>query len=160
MSPSTPKPAAQLCPSPKRNRWLDWKPKQRITADSAGSERTEPSKLGSVGFVGSSLTASPIKRAPWSETELPLYDPYAERMRAALCQMNPPGCPSGMVLWLATAHPHFYAQLTSRLPDEIHRLWTERAPLQAFEALLEHTVSLHRQSCALYQEFEARSHWE
>lgn len=44
-------------PNPvQRSRWLDWKPKARILADSAQSEPTKPSKpgskLGSVGFVG------------------------------------------------------------------------------------------------------------
>jgi hypothetical protein len=42
-------------PRPDR-RWLDWQPTDSITADSTGSEPTEPTKLGSVGFEGSLST--------------------------------------------------------------------------------------------------------
>jgi hypothetical protein len=35
-----------------RNRWMVWKPKARILADSAESEPTKPSEPGSVGFEG------------------------------------------------------------------------------------------------------------
>jgi hypothetical protein len=41
------------------SRWLDWQPRARMTEDSAGSERTKPSKPGSEGFVGSSQPVSP-----------------------------------------------------------------------------------------------------
>jgi hypothetical protein len=34
------------------SRWLNWKPKEPIFCESAGSEPTKPSKPGSVGFVG------------------------------------------------------------------------------------------------------------
>ena len=75
MSPSTTKPVAQQRPSPDRNRWMDWQLQVRITADSAESEPTQPSIPGCVGFVGSRLTASPIARAPISETGFPLRAP-------------------------------------------------------------------------------------
>lgn len=48
-----------------RNRWMDWKPETRILADSAESEPTEPSKLGSVGFEGATSTqCSKIEARP------------------------------------------------------------------------------------------------
>ena len=40
--------------------WLDWQPKEPITADSPQSEPTKPSKPGFVGFVGS-LPGDPPK---------------------------------------------------------------------------------------------------
>lgn len=83
--------------------------------------------------------------------ELPVTDPYAERMRATLRQISVPIHPSSMVLWLDGARPDLYAELTSRLPDEIHRLWTERAPLEQFEAVLARLVSFDRQCCDLYR---------
>ncbi len=42
-----------------RSRWLDWKPKAQILADTAESEPTKPSKLGSVGFDGATSAESP-----------------------------------------------------------------------------------------------------
>ena len=42
-----------------RNRWIDWKPKARILADSAESEPTKPTKPGSEGFVGGTSAESP-----------------------------------------------------------------------------------------------------
>jgi hypothetical protein len=81
--------------------------------------------------------------------ELPVADPYAERMRAALQKINQPNYPAGMIRWLDIAHPVAYAELTSHLPDEIHRLWTERAPLEQFEAVLSRLDSLHEECCSL-----------
>jgi hypothetical protein len=83
--------------------------------------------------------------------QLPISDPYAERMWAALRSINTPDYQAGMLPWLATAQPPFYADLTSRLPDEINRMWSERAPLERFEDVLMRLVSLHRQCCELYR---------
>lgn len=80
---------------------------------------------------------------------LPVRDAYAERMRAALEQINAFNYPPGMILWLDRAHPNLYVELTSIVPDEIHRLWTERAPLGEFELILARLVSLHNQCCDL-----------
>ncbi len=52
MSNSAPNPT-------KRSRWMDWKPKARILAESAESEPTKPSKPGSVGFEGAPSAKSP-----------------------------------------------------------------------------------------------------
>ena len=86
-----------------------------------------------------------------TSAKLPVSDPYAERMRAALRQINPSDYPARMVPWLDTVRPDLYVELTSRLPDEIHRLWSERAPLEGFEAALTRLVSLHRECCDLYR---------
>jgi len=56
-----------------------------------------------------------------------------------------------MILWLDSAHPDLYNELTSHLPDEIHKLWSERAPLEQFEAVLARLVSLHRRGRELYR---------
>jgi len=91
--------------------------------------------------------------------ELPVGDPYAERMHAALVDINLPDYPAGMIRWLESVHQHLYAELTSHLPDEIHRLWTERAPLEQFEAVLARLTSLHRECCDLCRaaQMESRS---
>jgi len=89
--------------------------------------------------------------------KLPVSDPYAERMRAALREINLSDCAVGMVPWLATTYPDFYAEITSHLPDEIRRLWSEHAPLDQFEAVLARLVSLHKQCCYLYRSVHARS---
>ncbi len=83
--------------------------------------------------------------------ELPVADPYAERIRVAFRQVNPPDYPTGMIPWLGTVHSDLYAELTSNLPDEIQRLWSERAPLEQFEAVLARLVSIHRWCCDLYR---------
>jgi hypothetical protein len=89
------------------------------------------------------------ERSATSRVELPVGDPYAERMRMALLRINRPDYPAGMIRWLDTNHPDLYAELSSRLPDEIHRLWTERAPLEDFEAVLTRLVSRHEECCNL-----------
>jgi hypothetical protein len=85
------------------------------------------------------------------ESELPLGDPYAELLNAALCRINAPDYALGMVAWIATVRPDLYAQLTSQIPEEIHRLWSERGPLARFEDALARMVSLHRLCCELYR---------
>ena len=48
-----------------RSRWMDWKPKARILADTVESEPTKPSKPGFVGFEGATPAESPeIKAGP------------------------------------------------------------------------------------------------
>jgi len=84
--------------------------------------------------------------------QLPTSDPYAERMRVALRQINRPDYRSGMVPWLDRAHPDLYAEVVLRLPDEASRLWNERAPLEQFDAVLTRWVSLHQRCCELYRE--------
>jgi hypothetical protein len=48
-----------------RSRWIDWKPKARIWADSAESEPTKPTEPGFEGFEGATFAESPeIEAAP------------------------------------------------------------------------------------------------
>jgi hypothetical protein len=72
-------------------------------------------------------------------------------MGASLRQINAPDYPAGMVPWLHTVRPDLYAELTSHLPDELQRLWSEQAPLEQFEAVLARLVALHRHCCKLYR---------
>jgi hypothetical protein len=76
---------ARIPQSAGRNRWMDWKPKARILAESAGSEPTKPSKPGSVGFEGSvsgdSPEIGPEADPPTGEDE---GVPWAEWKAAAL----------------------------------------------------------------------------
>ena len=134
-----------------RSKWLDWPRVPEIIEKRTGSEPTKPTKPSSVGFVGASPLDSTIMSAPRSATKLPVSDPYAERLRAAIRQINVPGYPAGMVPWLDTVRPDLYAELTARLPDEIQRLWSERAPLEQFESVLARLVTLHRRCCELYR---------
>jgi hypothetical protein len=139
-----------------RSKWLDWPHAPEIIEPPSDSEPTKPSNPSSVGFVGASRQAFPVIHAPRSETRLPVSDPYAERMRAALRQISAPDYPVGMVPWLGTVRPDLYAELTSYLPDEIHRLWRNRAPLEQFESVLARLVSSHRQCCELYRAKSSR----
>jgi hypothetical protein len=134
-----------------RSKWLDWPLTPKIIEQEVGFEPSKPTKPGSVGFVGALPGAFPITGKHGSGYKLPLSDPYAERMRVALREVNPPDYPAGMIPWLGTARPDLYAELTSSLPDEIQRLWSERAPLEQFEVVLARLVSFHRQCCDLYR---------
>ncbi len=83
--------------------------------------------------------------------QLPVLDPYAEAMRTALERIKSHGDVVGMVFWLDTNHRDLYLELTSTLPDEIHRLWSGRAPLERFEITLSRLISLHCHCCGLYR---------
>jgi len=76
---------------------------------------------------------------------------YAQRLQACLALINSPDYPAGMVPWLDEAYPRLYAELTSRLPDDIHRLWEAHAPVEQFEGALNRLLGPHRQACALYR---------
>jgi hypothetical protein len=139
-----------------RSKWLDWPSVPEIMEKGRGSEPTKPSKPGSVGFVGTVPLDSSIAQSPRSVTRLPVSDPYAERLRAAFRQINAPSYLAGMVPWLHTARPDLYAELTARLPDEIQRLWSERAPLEQFESVLAQLISVHHQCCELHRARSSR----
>jgi hypothetical protein len=82
-------------------------------------------------------------------------DFYADRMDAALRQIDLPEYPAGMIPWLDTAHPALYLELTSLIPDQVHRLWNEGGPLNEFEATLDRLVAVHREACRLYRAEQA-----
>lgn len=97
------------------------------------------------------------KLKPSPQATLPESDPYAERMRATLKQINRRDYPAGMVLWLEKADPHLYRELTEYLPEDIHRLWEAHVPLEEFEYTLERLVATHQRAVALYCESTGRS---
>jgi hypothetical protein len=53
-----------------RSRWMDWKPKARMLADTAESEPTKPSEPGFVGFEGATSAESPEIEAGPDPAEL------------------------------------------------------------------------------------------
>jgi hypothetical protein len=110
------------------------------------------------GMAVTAVTSKPAMRVaePCSTDQLPVSDPYAERVRETLRQINAPDYPAGMVPWLDTVRTDLYAELTSHLPDEIRDLWTERAPLEQFEAVLARLVVMHRHCCELYRAKSSR----
>src|SRR6266702_1766890 len=64
-----------------RSRWMDWKPRARILADSTESEPTKPSKPGSVGFVGAILEESSEIRGKAHAAELAFVDDSPDAVR-------------------------------------------------------------------------------
>jgi len=124
-----------------RSKWLDWPHSPRILDDVPSAEPASPFS---------------ITKADGWPSKLPVSDPYAERMRQALRHFNSPDYPAGMIQWLGTARPDLYARLTSNLPDEIQRLWSERAPLEHFERVPARLVSLHRECRDLYRAVQAK----
>jgi hypothetical protein len=87
--------------------------------------------------------------------ELVESDPYARRVQAALQQISRPDYPAGMIIWLEEASPLLYDALTESLPDEIHHLWSEHAPLSQFEDSLRAIIETHQSACALYRTYLA-----
>jgi hypothetical protein len=73
--------------------WLDWQPKDAITADSPQSEPTKPSKPGFVGFVGSFPDDPPKIVAP-EEAPAEGQGPY--RFEAAV---DSPTAPERVMSW-------------------------------------------------------------
>ncbi len=76
-------------------------------------------------------------------------DPYAERMQAAIQEVNRPDYPAGMVPWLEQTYPFLYRKLIDTIPNELHRLWSQHKPLEQFERVLQEWISTHEQGCAL-----------
>jgi hypothetical protein len=81
-------------------------------------------------------------------------DPYGERVRAALREINRPDYPAGMIPWLGDNMPDLYKRLTSELPDEVNRLWNEHVTISKFEAVLRELIEAHQQACALYRNWK------
>jgi hypothetical protein len=131
-----------------RSLWLDWPNSRAIIENARQGEVSKPTKLGFGSSVSWPSPSIAIKRI--RNIEFPVRDPYAERMSAALRQIAGPGYPQGMILWLETAYPDLYAELMAHIPDEISRIWNERAPLESFESILARLISLHRQCCDVY----------
>lgn len=94
---------------------------------------------GDGGDIRQKVFAGPVARAE-----------YAARVQAALAQIDRSEYPAGMVQWLETVSPRHYAELTERLPDEMHRLWSAHAPLAQFEVVLARLVEIHQEACAIY----------
>src|SRR5271170_5980760 len=107
-----------------RSLWLDWPNSRQIIENARDDEVSKPTKPGFGGFVSSPASSFCITRA--GERGLPVNDPYAERMGAALRQMAVRSYREGMILWLEAARPQLYAELIAYIPDEISRLWNER----------------------------------
>ena len=95
-------------------------------------------------------SAGALDREISEKREERFCDPYQKLAVACLAKICRPDYPASMVPWLREAHPCLYAELMTNLPDEIHRLWSERAPLDEFERILSLWGEAHRTSCELY----------
>ena len=85
-------------------------------------------------------------------------NPYADRMRAAWCEINRSHHPAGMIVWLGGTHTDLYKKLTGYLPDKIQRLWEARAPLSDFEAACTELVECHRSAVELFRRHRGDHH--
>ncbi len=105
-------------------------------------------------------TSKPLGGSPIPGKAVPAvpgFDPYEERMQAALAQINQPDYMAGMIPWLGENRPDLYHQLTSFLPDVIDWLWNEHALLAEFQATLDKLVEAHRLAVLLYRESGPRT---
>ena len=152
-----------------KSKWLDWTPGSETIEKTANPEPTKPTEPGFLGFEGEAPAHFSITRDSKSPSGRPRQchqsepevankdalpsDPYAERLGAAMREVARPDYPTGMIPWLGQANPRLYAELTERLPDEIHRLWSGHAPLEHFERVLHAWLETHRRACALYEAY-------
>jgi len=81
--------------------------------------------------------------------EIRLADPYQDLARAMLAKLTDQ--PVGMVPWLRQNYQGLYEELIIRLPDEIHSLWEEQAPLTEFEHILDLWLVAHRTACEIFR---------
>jgi acetoacetate decarboxylase len=79
---------------------------------------------------------------------------YHARVEATLQAVCRPDYQAGIIPWLEQGNPALYEDLTSRLPDLIHRLWEAQAPLEEFQRVVDEWLAAHRRACDLYHE-----HW-
>jgi hypothetical protein len=81
-------------------------------------------------------------------------DPYKALAKNAL-QSICLSYPAGMVEWLQHARPELYLVLTARMPREIEELWDSRAPVNAFQYLLDQYLRVFRLACLQFQANQA-----
>jgi TubC N-terminal docking domain len=70
-------------------------------------------------------------------------DPYARRLQAALTEICRPDYPAGMIPWLGERYPRLYAELTTRIPNDLSRIWRDQAPLEKFDLVLTRWSEIH-----------------
>jgi hypothetical protein len=119
-------------------RWTGWSVRQLID------------RLGQVGVTVTLESEEKLAEADqYKRNETKVTDPYQELVRATLAKVSDQ--PFGMVPWLKENLPMLYEELTTQLPDEIHRLWEGRAPLVEFKRILDLWLEAHRASCEVYR---------
>jgi hypothetical protein len=79
---------------------------------------------------------------------------YHARVEAALDAVCRPDYPPGMILWLDRADPCLYNRLICSLPNLISRLWSEHAPLDDFQRVVDEWLATHRRACSLFKSRE------
>ena len=77
---------------------------------------------------------------------------YHARVEAALQAVCRPDYQVGLIPWLQKGNGTLYEDLTSRLPDLIHRLWEAHAPVEEFQRVVDEWLTTHRRACELYGE--------
>ncbi len=76
---------------------------------------------------------------------------YHASVEAALRTVCRPDYPAGVIPWLRKGDPALYEELTSRLPDLIHWLWTGHAPPEEFQRVVDEWLAAHRRACLLFR---------
>jgi|SRR5437879_1628173 len=91
-----------------------------------------------------------VELAGVGSTRRPSPNGYAWRVGNVLREISRADYPAGLIPWLEQAYPRLYTELTSRLPDDIHRLAKALAPFDEFERVLNRWLDAHREAGALY----------
>ena len=118
-------------------RWVGWSVPELID------------RLAQVGVIVTLESEEKLDEADQYKNEKRVTDPYQELVRATLAKASDQ--PVGMVPWLRQNRPMLYDKLAVQLPDKIHRLWKERAPLVEFERILDLWLEAHRTGCKMFR---------
>jgi hypothetical protein len=132
------------------SKWLTWKPTggaeaAKIIEKTVDSELPKLPKPPFVGFGSARGGQNPIIRGPQ-----PQPDPYQAAVEAALHRMLEYPYPDNALLWASVWRPKDYDDVKKNIPGRIHDMWTSRAPMAAFQAVLDRLVGLHMKICQAF----------
>ncbi len=104
-------------------------------------------EIGKANFIG-------VRRrlveegVPPAQTNWP--DLYAECFLSLIDRMRANPMPQQCLPWLAEAHATLHRLLTKVLQDRLEELWDKRAPIGAFQFILDRIWDAHRTARELY----------
>jgi hypothetical protein len=78
-------------------------------------------------------------------------DKYSARIRAAQLGIPRPDYPPAMIPWLRKANPKLYIELTSKILDDVQRIWSQHRPLEELDNVLTAWREAHQTACALFR---------
>jgi hypothetical protein len=122
------------------------------SSPSSGSPVRHPPKGGGEPSEPPRKSLGDQKKLCWEERE---SDPYWMAAHEALTLIDEAApWPGDLSAWLALHYPDVHRILFTTLPEEIDRIWNERAGIEPFTAALGRWVQTHHDALALRRKWE------